>query len=430
MIKPWIASGAATAALMLLLPLAPAAAQQCPAPGSLAGDASPLLAPIRVLADDAYAGRRAGSTGERCAGEYIAARFAELGLLPAGTDGYFQEVPLASVLNPHAAGGTGRNVAALLPGSDASLREEYVVIGAHYDHLGHGGAGSLVPGDSAIHNGADDNASGVAAMLDAAAKLAADPPARSVLFIAFTGEESGLLGSAHWVAEPTRSLDAAIAMLNLDMVGRLEGRPLIVYGTGTAREWPTIVEGAARTVGLEISAQPEGYGPSDHTSFYARGVPVLHFFSNTHPDYHRPSDDWERIDAEGLQQVSDLVGRVARVLADQQGRLAVVVGAGEPPRGTTTSGYGAWLGTVPDFAAVDRGVRLGGVTPGSPAEAAGVQAGDILVGMAGEEVADLQAMTDVLRAHRPGDTVELVLLRDGQTIRTRATLGSRRDRSR
>lgn len=418
----------AAAATIALSASAPAAAQECPDATALARGVNPLIAPVRVLADDAYEGRLAGSIGERCAGDYIAARFAALGLEPAGDDGWFQDVPLASVINPHAAGGTGRNVLARLPGTDPELADQPVLIGAHYDHLGRGAPGSLAPGDSAIHNGADDNASGVAALLNVAALLAADPPAAPVIFMAFTGEEAGLLGSAHWAGRKTSPVETARAMLNMDMVGRLEGRPLIVYGTGTAAEWERLLDAAGPAAGLQLAYSPGGYGPSDHTSFYTRDIPVLHFFSNTHSDYHKPSDDWQKIDADGLRRVSALVADVARTVAGRRDRLTLVAGVGNPARQATTSGFGAWLGTIPDFAPVERGVRLGGVTPGSPADRAGLETGDILVGLGGSEVADLQGMTDALNRHRPGEAVEVVVLRGGREIRVQATLGSRSDR--
>lgn len=423
------AAGVSVIAALPLLFSLPVSGQQCPDAAALATDVPAILAPVRVLADDAFEGRVAGSHAERCAGDYIASRFAALGLEPAGADGYFQDVPLASLLNPHAPGGTGRNVIAVLPGTDATLRDEYVIVGAHYDHLGSGGTSSLAPGVEEIHNGADDNASGVAALLDVATRLAADPPKRSVLFLAFTGEESGLLGSAFWVGQPTSPLDGAIAMLNMDMVGRLGDGPLIVYGTGTAHEWEPLLDELGGTLELTMSYQPEGYGPSDHTSFYTRDVPVLHFFTNTHEDYHRPSDDWEKIDVAGLEAVSTLVAKTARRVADGTERLALVRGVGQPrQQASAGSGYGAWLGTVPDYAVAERGVRISGVTPGSPGEAAGLQAGDVLIAMGGQELADLQAMTDVLRAHRPGETIELVVLRDGTELTFQATLGSRSNR--
>jgi hypothetical protein len=329
------------AALMALLAVQPLQGQACPDPAVLKGDLTGAIAAVRYLADDALEGRLAGSAGERCAGDYIAARLQSLGLRGAGTGGsFFQEVPLASSIYPAALGGTGRNVIALLEGSDPALQAEAVVIGAHYDHLGHGAFGSAAPDRvGEIHNGADDNASGVAALLRVAELLAAGPrPARSVLFIAFTGEEAGLLGSAHFVREPLLPLDRMRAMLNMDMVGRLEGRPLIVHGTGTAGEWQSLLEPAASALGIELALRPEGFGPSDHTSFYRNDVPVLHFFTNTHGDYHRPSDDWERIDADGLERIAQLVAGVALGLGAAETPLTLVRGAGQCPTSRRSSG--------------------------------------------------------------------------------------------
>jgi hypothetical protein len=205
-----------------------------------------------------------------------------------------------------------RNVVARLPGEDARLAAEHVIIGAHYDHLGMG------EGGSAVHNGADDNASGTAALIEIARALAAGPrPDRSVLFIAFTGEEQGLWGSARFVEDPTIELARTIAMLNLDMVGRLDGGPLTVFGTGTAREWPGLLSAANDSLAspLDIVSVPSGSGPSDHASFHAAGIPVLHFFTDTHADYHRPGDDWDRIDADGLDRVIELAVGIASRLA-------------------------------------------------------------------------------------------------------------------
>ena len=412
---------------MLLAAAGAAEAQTCPRAADLTAGLEQPLAAVRYLADDALEGRRAGSAGERCAGDYLAAEFARMGLKPAGTDGYFQEVPLFSVLNPHAGGGTGRNVIAALEGVDETLRREWIVIGAHYDHLGDGGPGSLAS-SRGIHNGADDNASGVAAMLRAAARLAAGPrPARSILFIAFTGEESGLLGSAHFVAQPTVPAPI-VAMINLDMVGRLGERPLITYGVDTAEEWRAIVDPAAARAGVSLATRGEGYGPSDHTSFYSKNVPVLHFFTNTHADYHRPTDDWDKIDTAGLEKVSTLVVEVASDLAGRRPTaLTLRRGAGTPPpaAGNMTTG-GTYLGSIPDFTPVPRGIRISGVTSGSPAEAAGLRGGDVIVGMGELPVADLQGLTDALRAHKPGQTVPVRVLRDGQELTVTVTLGARK----
>lgn len=402
----------------------------CPRiPAETAGRGLPFIA-VRYLADDALEGRLAGSPGERCAGEFLAKRFARLGLEPGGEDGgWFQPVPLASHANPHAPGGTGRNVVGILRGGEPTLASEAVVVGAHYDHLGHGPFGSLAPESGAVHNGADDNASGVAALLAAAARLTADPPRRSIVFVAFTGEELGLLGSSRYAGAPAVPLDRTVAMLNMDMVGRLGDGPLIVYGTGTAREWEEILAEANRSLDLPLASQTTGYGPSDHTSFYARDVPVLHFFTNVHGDYHRPSDDWQKIDLEGVERVGELVARVARDVADGPEPPTLVEGAGAPPETGEGEGYGAWLGTVPDFTPVERGVRLAGVTEGSPAEAAGLWPGDVLVGLGGHEVGNLHDFTAALRAHRPGDEVELRVLRDGSEIVLHARLGSRSARA-
>jgi hypothetical protein len=415
------------AVLLVVVGAVGADAQTCPPAAQVTEGFTPPLAAVRYLADDRLEGRRAGSAGERCAGDYIAAEFARIGLRPAGASGYFQDVPLASILNPHAGGGTGRNVIAALEGADAALRREWVVIGAHYDHLGDGGPGSLAR-DRATHNGADDNASGVAAMLRAAELLAkGPPPARSVLFIAFTGEESGLLGSAHFVAHPTVD-GSLVAMINLDMVGRLGDGRLITYGIDTAEEWRTLVEPLAKDAAVTLAVRGEGYGPSDHTSFYRSDIPVLHFFTNTHRDYHQPTDDWDKIDVEGLETISTLVARIAEQVANRRPTaLTLRRGAGQPPRpiGQMTTG-GTYLGSIPDFSPVARGVKISGVTAGSPGERAGLQAGDVIVGMGKADVADLQGLTDALRAHKPGQTVPLRVLRDGKELTLEVTLGVRK----
>jgi hypothetical protein len=423
---------AAAAGIVLLAPTA-LLAQTCPDPAALTSGLSLPQAAVRYLADDALKGRLAGSAGERCAGEFIAREFARMKLTPGGENGsYFQSLDLASVLNPHAAGGTGRNVIATLEGSDPELKREWVVVGAHYDHLGEGGSpSSLAPGERAVHNGADDNASGVATVLWVAQHLAAGPrPARSMAFVAFTGEESGLLGSAYYVNHPASGTDPIVAMINLDMVGRLNGGTLLVYGVGTAVEWTALLEPAAARAGVTVATKGDGYGPSDHTSFYLKDIPVLHFFTNTHGDYHKPSDDWDKIDVKGLSAVSAIVADVATAAANSRPKLTLKRGAGEPPKpgSGTSKGYGAWLGSVPDFTPVERGVKLSGVTKGSPADVAGMRAGDIVVGLGAHDVADLQAMTDALRTHKPGEVVDVTVLRGSERLTMKVTLGDRAKR--
>ena len=404
--------------------VAAGSAISCP---SYAGWTGTPIETVRYLAADALEGRFSGSAGERCAGDFIASAFAALGLEPAGEDGYFQSLPLASVVTPHAPVGTGRNVIAVLPGADPDLAASLVIVGAHYDHLGLGEFGSTGEAGQ-IHNGADDNASGVAAMLEAARILTSGPrPGRSILFMAFTGEELGLIGSSYYTKNPTRPLEETLAMVNLDMVGRLEGGTLIVSGTGTAPEWQQLIPSANDDIGIDLAYDPSGYGPSDHTSFYSSDIPVLHLFTNVHADYHRDTDDWERIDGDGLIQVARLTANIAGLVANRPTRLTLIPGVGEQAAGTAT-GSGAWLGTVPDFTPVDHGVLLSGVTAGSPGDAAGLRKGDILVGIGEAEVATLQDFSDILRRHKPGDDVVLRFLRDGEAHEVSVRLGDRADR--
>jgi len=337
-----------------------------------------------------------------------------------------------------------RNVVAILPGTDPTLAHELVVIGAHYDHLGFGGAGSLAPDAREVHNGADDNASGTAAVMEVARRLsqAQAGPARSVLFIAFTGEEKGLWGSGHYVNEPLRPLENTVAMINMDMVGRLRENTLTVYGTGTAEEWTDLLEerNQAQSEPFVISMIPDGFGPSDQSSFYGAQVPVLHFFTNTHSDYHRPEDDWELINVEGMDRVASFVGEITAELAGTADAdvmaITLLEGAGNPQGGMAAAaddeegrpaspGYGAYMGTIPDMTPQDFGVRITGVREESPAEKAGLQAGDILIEFGGTEISDLYAYTYALRDHRPGDEVTVVVLRDGERVSVTAVLARR-----
>jgi hypothetical protein len=329
------------------------------------------------------------------------------------------------------------NVVALLPGSDPLLADEMVVVGAHFDHLGRGGEGSMEPDSRAIHNGADDNASGTAVMLEVARQLMAAPrPGRSVLFIGFNGEERGLLGSGFYVTNPTLPLDRTVAMINLDMVGRLRDNTVTVFGLATATEWDDLLDAAGAELDrpLTLSRMPDGYGPSDHSSFYGRGIPVLHFFTNTHEDYHRPSDDWQKIDADGMERIARLVATLTLQIAGTAGvpSVTLTLVRTQPPAPAPASGqpsgggYGPYFGSIPDMSTIDTGVRLTGVRDGSPAARAGLKAGDVIVAFDGSEVTNLYAYSYALREKSPGDVVSVTVLRDGQQLTFRAVLGDRR----
>jgi hypothetical protein len=328
------------------------------------------------------------------------------------------------------------NVVAIVAGRDPAVASECVVVGAHHDHLGRGGDASLAPDEpGAIHPGADDNASGVAALLAAARAFAAEGPARrTVVFAAFAAEELGLLGSAHLVANaPERcAVERMQLMVNLDMVGRPKEGKLHVLGAGTAKglreEVGALAERAPRIPLALVFGDDDGYGPSDHTSFYARNVPVLHLFSGAHADYHRPSDTPEKVDAGAVVAAGRLVSRVARAAADRADRYEVVRAAGPPPaRDGGERGYGTYLGAIPDFAErKEPGVLLTGVRAGSPAERAGLAANDVLVRVGATRVMNLQDLAFALRSHRPGDEVEVEWTRNGETRTAKLTLEERK----
>jgi len=379
----------------------------------------------------------------------VAARVTLAALARAGVDAGALARPIADDLRPRsrALGVAARlaagvvqqraataNVLALLPGGDPAVAGECVVVGAHYDHLGLGGESSMSPeAVGQVHPGADDNASGTAALLQIArAFTGGDPPRRTVLFAAFSAEELGILGSTHLAKNLPAAcpLEKLQLMVNLDMVGRPAKGKLYVDGADTARGLRDLVTRYAAwrpAVPLQLAFGGDGYGPSDHTAFYARGVPVLFFFTGAHGDYHRPSDTAEKIDGPGLAAVARLAYRMARIAA-QSPRLEVVRAPPPPsPGGRAERGYGAYLGTIPDFEErKEPGVLLTGVRPGSPAEQAGLRAGDVVVQIADMKIHGLADLGLALRAHRPGDAVAVAWLRDGRRMETRVTLAERR----
>ena len=317
-----------------------------------------------------------------------------------------------------------QNVVAMIPGRDPVVAGEVVVIGGHFDHLGRSPSNALDQGD-AVRNGADDNASGTAAVLELARLFAAQPARRSIVLAHFSGEELGLLGSQWFVEHSPVPTGNIVAMVNFDMVGRLRNDRLIVYGVATARELPAIIDSANVEPKLQIRAVGDGFGPSDHSSFYAKGIPVLHFFTDLHDDYHRATDDVEKIDAAGTARVVAVAERAVRAIADRPSRLTPVRVAAAPTM-APSRGSNVYLGTIPDMAASDApGLRLTGVRAGSPADKGGLAAGDVIVRFAGREVKDLYSYSEALYAHKPGDEVEVVYLRGAERRTTRVTLGAR-----
>ena len=323
-----------------------------------------------------------------------------------------------------------KNVVGVLDGAGPRAGET-VVVGAHYDHLGRGGMGSLSPFSKDIHNGADDNASGTAMVIEMARRLARrpDPLPRRVVFIAFSGEERGLLGSMHYVEHPLFPLDATVAMVNFDMVGRLNERSeLTVFGVGSSPGLAEVVEALGKAEGFQVkkvSGLSDGIGGSDHQSFYLKGIPVLFPFTGTHRDYHRPSDDTDAINFAGMARIADLSELLLLDLARRPERPAFAKadrGSKADPGRLAVSVY---LGTIPDYNEDIKGIKLNGVREGSPAEKGGLKAGDVIVGFGGKPVETIYDYTEGLGRYKPGDQVEIRVRRDGQETRLTVTLGAR-----
>ncbi|HUL03571.1 MAG TPA: M20/M25/M40 family metallo-hydrolase [Gemmatimonadales bacterium] len=391
-----------------------------------------VLADVRYLADDAREGRGVGTHGIEDAARYIADAFKKAGLAPAGADNsFFQPFTVApdapAAMHTQLAGAETRNVVGVLKGSSAALRGEVVIVGAHYDHLGLGGFGALDPDSTGkVHNGADDNASGVAGVIEIARLLRGRKPARTIVFIAFSGEELGDLGSAYFVKHPlVEPVDSIYAFLNMDMIGRLRNDRLLALGALSAAEFTGLLDSLNQQPGakFDLRASGDGWGPSDQASFFAAKRPVLQFFTDLHEDYHRSTDDWQKINAVGLARVAAFVSQVAWTLSNRPAPLTFVDAA--PPQMSSGGGYGAYLGTIPDMTGSPGGVLLSGVRTGSPAEQAGLKGGDIITAIGSKTIANLMDMTDALRSHQAGDTVTIGVKRGDQTVQLTAVLGKR-----
>jgi hypothetical protein len=327
---------------------------------------------------------------------------------------------------------TVHNVAGYLPGET----DEYVIIGAHFDHLGLGEQFSMAPSlaGTTVHPGADDNASGTAGVIELARWFAGRPKdKRGILFVAFAGEELGLLGSSFYVSHPALPLAKAVAMINLDMIGRVREGKIYVGGVGTGSNLRPTLDPILARYPLHVDySDNAGYGSSDHTSFTTKQVPVLFFFSGLHGDYHKPSDTWDKIDAPDAAKLLDMIAEVGTTLREEAERpLYVRVKEPDSPHkgvaaGSSQSGYGPEFGSVPDFAEIPHGVRFADIREGTPAAQAGLKAGDILVEFDGKPIGNLYDFTYALRAKKPGDRVTVKVMRGSETVTVSVLLRERK----
>lgn len=373
---------------------------------------------VTFLADDKLEGRETGTKGEKAAADYLSKRFGSLGLKPKGTDGFLQDFSFKPKTNPHGKANfdvkptdsiiTGTNVLGFINNN----AEQTIVIGAHYDHLGYGIEGTLHRGEeNQIHNGADDNASGVAVMLNLVSKLKTSNTENNYLFMAFSGEEMGLLGSNYFTKNSTIDLESVNYMLNMDMVGRLKSdSTLAVYGVGTSPVFKNILE--SHNNKFKLIEKESGVGPSDHTSFYLSDIPVLHFFTGQHEDYHKPGDDSEKLNYNGMEMISNYIFDIITDLNDN-GKLEFTKTKNESdnaPRFKVT------LGVVPDYMYDGEGMRIDGVSEDKPAIKAGIKKGDVVMKMGDSTITDMMSYMRALSAFNAGSKTKVVILRDGKEV--------------
>ncbi len=372
---------------------------------------------VSFLADDSLEGRQTGTEGEKKASEYISNRFKELSLEPKGTKEYIQEFSFLPKTDPHKEVEftknqdgtiTGKNVIAYLN----NKAENTIIIGAHYDHLGYGGQGSLHRDTTkAIHNGADDNASGTAVMLDLARKLKGKNTNNNYLFIAFSGEEMGLLGSNYFVKNPTINTKKVSYMINMDMIGKLKkDSTLAVYGVGTSPIFKQVLN--AHNNKFKLILDESGIGPSDHTSFYLADIPVLHFFTGQHEDYHKPSDDSNKLNYQGMNKISDFILDVISDLNDN-GKL---VFRKTKNNSTNTPRFKVGLGVVPDYLFDGKGMRIDGISEGKPAEKAGLLKGDVVIKLGDSLVVDMMSYMRALSVFDKGDKTTITVKRNNEKL--------------
>lgn len=381
---------------------------------------------VSFLADDKLEGRQTGTNGEKKAAEYLIKRYKEIGLDPKGTEGYLQPFSFKPKTDPHKEVEFTTNADSTITGNNVigyinNGAKTTIVIGAHYDHLGFGGEGSLFRGEEkAVHNGADDNASGVAVMLNLASRLKIKNDTAKVkdknnyLFMAFSGEEMGLLGSNYFSKNPTIDAKSINYMINMDMVGRLKpDNTLAVYGTGTSPFFKQTLK--SNNDKFNLVENESGVGPSDHTSFYLIDVPVLHFFTGQHVDYHKPADDSEKLNYEGMNLISDYIFDIITDL-DDNGELAFRKTKNESEE---TPRFKVGLGVVPDYLFDGKGMRIDGTREDTPASNAGLQKGDVVIKLGDSTVTDMMSYMRALSVFDKGDKADITVKRGEKTIETK-----------
>lgn len=375
-----------------------------------------IINDIEVLSADDMEGRKVGTEGERKAAAYISNRFKTMGLDTMDkNDGYYQHFSVDKTDDPHMASSTmedsvtsGINIVGYID----NQAEHTIILGAHYDHLGYGGFGSLHVGDPEVHNGADDNASGVSMLICLADMLSSGPQSNNYLFIAFSGEEMGLWGSNYWVKHANIELSDANYMINMDMVGRLnEENKLLVYGTGTSDIWQQTID-TNNVYQFQVIGSESGMGPSDHTSFYIEDIPVLSFFTGQHEDYHKPTDDAHLINYEGIKTITEYIYKIINDL-DDNGKLNFIKTKDEEQ---TKMSFKVTLGVMPDYLHTDAGMRIDGVRPDRPADKAGIIKGDIVTKMGDLDISSMDDYMKALGAFEPGSTINITVIRDGKPV--------------
>lgn len=405
----------------------PARAPLAEPPPVFSGDR--LMKHVKYLASEDLAGRGLGTPGLELAADYIATAFEDAGLEPGGHNGSYSQyfaVDEGEDGLPHQV----RNIVGVLPGKDPELAGQMLLVTAHYDHLGRGWPDVRADAGEGVYNGADDNASGVAVLIELARSLAAQgQPPRTIVFVAFTAEEAGLLGSRYFAANPLpHPLEGINAVLNMDTVGRLEGKDISVFSASSSSDWPPIFRGVGFTTGIGTQMINTDLASSDQQSFIDQGIPAVQISSGASLDYHRPTDTVDKVDVDGMIKVAVVVKEAAVYLAERPEPLNATIdgqSARAQPRRAGEGGRRVSVGTVPDFAFQGAGVRLEGVVPGSPAEQAALQVGDVLVELAGQEVDGLRGYTNILKTLQPGQQVTVTVERDGERLQREIELVER-----